>query len=79
MHKLVVADRRRDEQDSLKARKDRAQASFLVEVLVEERPEDLAEACALAYASGPQWRKRIDASLVLLTQTRRILESLVSQ
>lgn len=79
VHKLVVADRRRDELDSLKACKDWAQASFLVEVLAEERPKDLADAYALAYASGPQWRKRIEASLVLLPETRRILESLVSQ
>jgi len=41
VHKLIVADRRRDGPDALKARKDRAQAAFLIEVLSEERPEDL--------------------------------------
>ena len=33
IHKLIVADRRRDGPDELKSRKDRAQAAFLIEVL----------------------------------------------
>lgn len=63
IHKLIVADRRRDGPDALKARKDRAQAAFLVEVLSEERPDDLAEAYAIALANGPAWRSRLSASL----------------
>jgi len=42
IHKLIVADRRRGGPDELKSRKDRAQAAFLIEVLAEDRPEDLA-------------------------------------
>lgn len=63
IHKLIVADRRREGPDELKARKDRAQAAFLVEVLSEERPEDLAEAYAGALAAGPAWRSRLSATL----------------
>jgi hypothetical protein len=63
IHKLIVADRRRDGPDELKARKDRAQAAFLIEVLSEERPDDLAEAYAGALANGPAWRSRLSATL----------------
>lgn len=62
VHKLIVADRRRGG-ERLKAAKDRAQARTLIEVLAEDRPDDLAEAYAAARAKGPQWRKRIDATL----------------
>lgn len=63
IHKLVVADRRRDGPDALKARKDRAQAAFLIGVLSEERPHDLAEAYAIALGNGPAWRSRLSATL----------------
>jgi hypothetical protein len=76
IHKLIVADRRRGGPDDLKARKDRAQAAFLVEALNEERPEDLAEAYALAMDSGPAWRVRIRASLKRMPETKSRLESL---
>lgn len=63
IHKLIVASRRRDGPDALKARRDRAQAAFLVEVLSEERPNDLAEAYETARASGPSWRARLSETL----------------
>lgn len=63
IHKLIVADRRRDGHDSLKARKDLMQAEILVEVLAEERPEALADAFADARSRGPKWRERLDRAL----------------
>lgn len=76
IHKLIVSDRRQDGLESLKARKDRAQAAFLIQVLAEERPDDLAEACEAARASGSAWRKRLDATLQRMPETRAIIEAL---
>ncbi len=69
IHKLIVADRRRDGPDALKARKDRAQAAFLIEAMSEERPDDLAEAYRDALASGSAWRNRIAATLARMPET----------
>lgn len=74
IHKLIVADRRRGGPDALKSRKDRAQAAFLIDVLHQDRPEDLAEAYADAREKGPAWRARIAASLERLPETKRLLE-----
>jgi hypothetical protein len=63
IHKLIVADRRVEGTDSLKARKDRLQAAFLIEVLVEDRPTDLAEALEEARSQGSSWRRRLEATL----------------
>ncbi len=63
IHKLIVADRRRDGPDSLKAVKDRMQAAFLIEALAEDRPDELAEAYEDAMAQGARWRERIGSSL----------------
>ena len=63
IHKLIVADRRRDGPDSLKARKDLLQAELLIAILAEDRPSDLAEAYEDAMARGSRWRARIEASL----------------
>ena len=76
IHKLIVADRRRGGPDALKARKDRAQAAFLVEALAEERPHDLAEAYQAALESGPAWRARIAASLARLPETEARIAAL---
>jgi hypothetical protein len=73
VHKLIVADRRREGPDALKARKDRAQAAFLVEVLAEERPDDLAEAWEDARGRGPRWRERLDRTLARLPETAATL------
>ena len=58
-----MADRRAEGPEPLKARKDLAQAAFLIEVLAEDRPDELATALADAYARGRRWRERIDATL----------------
>lgn len=76
IHKLIVADRRRDGPDSLKSIKDRLQAAFLIEVLAEDRPDDLLEAWETARAAGPRWRERLDASLARLPETRERLKQL---
>ena len=76
IHKLIVADRRRDGADALKSRKDRAQAAFLIEVLSEERPDDLAEAYAIALANGPAWRSRLSATLARMPQAAERLSRL---
>lgn len=73
VHKLIVADRRAG-RDALKARKDLAQAAFLIRALAEDRPDDLAEAYADARAAGPRWRDRLDASLARLPEMRAVLE-----
>lgn len=63
IHKLIVADRRRDGSESLKARKDRLQADLMIAVLSEDRPTDLLEAYEDAMARGPRWRERLSRSL----------------
>ena len=79
IHKLIVADRRKTDPDRLKARKDRAQAELLIEILSDERPEDLAEAYEAALTQGPAWRKRLSQSLKLMPQTRKRLDGLTQQ
>lgn len=76
IHKLIVADRRRDGPDALKARKDRAQAEFLISVLSRERPNDLREAYETARQKGPSWRARLQSSLNRLPHLRDSLESI---
>lgn len=63
IHKLIVADRRLDGPDSLKARKDLMQAKILIDILSEDRPADLADAYDDAIARGPTWKARIEHSL----------------
>lgn len=63
IHKLIVADRRRDGYESLKARKDRLQADLMISVLAEDRPTDLLEAYEDAMDRGPRWRERLSRSL----------------
>ena len=77
IHKLIVADRRHGGPDQAKARKDRGQASFLISILAEDRPDDLSEAFQDALARGTRWRERLEASLARLPMTAEILRSLV--
>ena len=77
IHKLIVADRRQGGPDQLKARKDRAQAEFLIAVLAEDRPDELAEAYEDARSRGPRWRERIDASLKRLPEAAERLSAVV--
>ena len=73
MHKLIVAERRHDGPDSLKASKDRAQADFLIAALAELRPDELRLARDEAVERGPGWRNRIEASLDRLPVAREHL------
>lgn len=63
IHKLIVADRRRDGRHGAKARKDLMQAELLIRVLAQDRPEDLLQAYTDALSRGPRWRERIKRSL----------------
>lgn len=76
IHKLIVADRRRDGAGSLKASKDREQAAFLIAAMAEDRPDDLRHAYAAAMEVGPRWREHIANSLKRMADTRNILTSL---
>ncbi len=76
IHKLIVAERRQGGSDDVKARKDRAQAEFLITALAELRPEELREAYEIALERGPGWRDRIDASLQRLPQAAELLRSI---
>jgi hypothetical protein len=71
IHKLIVADRR---EDKLKAQKDLMQAEFLIEILAEDRPDELQEAFETALAIGPKWQQRLDASLKKLPETKKRLQ-----
>lgn len=73
VHKLIVAERRAGGPEAVKADKDRAQAAFLIAVLAETRPADLADALETADARGPAWRRRISASLDKLPETASLL------
>ncbi len=76
IHKLIVADRRKDGPDSLKSRKDRRQAEFLINALAEERPDDLLEAYEDAISRGPRWRERLQSSLARANIARTRLHEL---
>ena len=76
IHKLIIADRRRDGAGSLKASKDREQAAFLIEAMAEDRPDDLSEALEAAMQVGPRWREHIGNSLKRLPETKNLLDSL---
>lgn len=76
VHKLILADRRRDGAGSLRASKDREQAAFLIEAMAEDRPDDLRGAYRSAMEVGPRWRERIGNSLKRMEKTRDILNRL---
>ncbi len=76
IHKLIIADRRREGSGSLKAAKDREQAAFLIAALAEDRPDDLREAYAAALEVGPRWREHIARSLKRMNDTASILKRL---
>jgi len=74
IHKIIVADRRGDGADSLKAVKDRLQAEYLVKVLAEDRPDDLREAVEDALSRGKRWRERLIASIAKVSSLRSALD-----
>jgi hypothetical protein len=76
IHKLIIADRRRDGAGSLKASKDREQAAFLIEAMAEDRPDDLRRAYVAAKDVGPRWREHIANSLKRMHDTMNILNSI---
>ena len=76
IHKLIIADRRRDGAGSLKSSKDREQAAFLIEVMAEDRPDDLRQAYKTAMDVGPRWSEHIANSLKRMPATREILSDL---
>jgi len=78
IHKLIVADRRRGGENALKSEKDQRQAAFLIEVLAEDRPDELREAYEDARSRGPKWRARIDATLGRMPETRHLLDRVCS-
>lgn len=58
VHKLIVAAQRVDQ---TKAPKDILQAHTLIQALALRRPAELAAAWQAAWASGEQWRRKLDA------------------
>ncbi|WP_428929431.1 nucleotidyltransferase family protein [Marinibacterium sp. SX1] len=76
IHKLIIADRRRDGAGNLKAAKDREQAAFLIAALAEDRPDDLALALDTALATGRRWRAHVEASLARMPETGDTLRGL---
>lgn len=68
VHKLIVASRRRTDDDgTAKSRKDRQQASTLMKALIETRQgEAIADVFMEAWDRGPAWRDCISQSLRVL-------------
>lgn len=73
IHKMIVAARRPAGPDSAEARKDRAQAKVLVQVLAKDRRDDLRVALEDVGSRGSDWHSPIDASLERMPQTADIL------
>jgi len=73
IHKLIVADRRRDGLAAFKAEKDRQQAGFIIATMAEDHPYDIWDAYGDAMARGPKWRERIERTLKRMPDTRDIL------
>ena len=69
----MIADRRKEGPDSVKSAKDRAQAAFLIDILAEDRPDDLVEAFEDALSRGARWRERLLRTLKRLPQTKQRL------
>jgi len=76
IHKLIIADRRRDGAGSLKSAKDREQAAFLIAAMAEDRPDDLSSAYTAALKVGPGWREHIGNSLKRMQGTKALLQGL---
>lgn len=76
IHKLIIADRRRDGAGTLKSSKDREQAAFMIAAMAEDRPDDLARAYGIAMQVGPRWREHIGNSMKRMPKTKIVLDSL---
>ncbi len=60
LHKLIIAERRRR---NVKSRKDLVQAASLLEVLIEDRPDDVRDMWEEMCMRGPAWRHLAEASI----------------
>lgn len=76
IHKLIIADRRRDGAGNLKSGKDREQAAFLIEAMAEDRPDDLRLAYVTAMEVGIRWRQHIANTLKRMPDTKKLLDRL---
>jgi len=77
VHKLIVAIRR-DASAATKAMKDIDQSAALIDVLAEDRPDELEEALVEARERGPAWREAIDQGARRLpAETRNKLMNLL--
>lgn len=74
-HKLIVAHRRA-RSSSDKIRKDMEQAKVLIDILSEDRPDDLRSAWLDLMARGPAWREAAEGTLAKLPEQKAILASL---
>ncbi len=78
IHKLIFADRR-ERLDRLKSQKDLRQALFLIDILLDDRPDDIIEAYQAAMERGPRWRDRLSNALTKFpTQAARLGHRIVS-
>ena len=74
IHKLLIRSER-PSTERAKVRKDLAQAAQLLEVLLEDRPGDVARAKDAALDRGGSWRRRIERGMAdLPLEIRRRLE-----
>jgi hypothetical protein len=73
VHKLIVSTRR---SDRLKALKDLRQAEFLIAVLAQDRPDELAAAWDIAWSQGKRWRERLEKALDRSPDTAERIASL---
>lgn len=72
LHKLLVAQMRRAvPRNRVKAQKDLDQAAALIDVLLTDRPDDLADTWRELRERGPSWRQKADRSRQLLPQATR--------
>lgn len=79
VHKLIISERRRDGPDSLKARKDRAQASLMMRVLAQEDPYALVDAVDDARDRGRSWVEKFDRGISKASVAAEALERARSQ
>lgn len=74
LHKLLVSQTRTlDAMGQAKAEKDIQQASALIAVLAELRPDDLADAWRELLAKGPSWRRHAARGLKRLPEEPRTI------
>ena len=78
LHKLVVSEVRSG-QDRAKSEKDRNQAAWLIDILVEDRPSELYQAWEDLVSRGPKWEAAVRKALNRLPATRRAIETVIEE